>query len=457
MAVQADVQITEIMYDVSGTDTGREWIEVTNIGDTTIDISGYRLFENNVNHALTNAGGTGVLQPGGSAIVADDATKFKIDWPSYAGSLFDSSFSLSNTGEPLVIKDDSLNVLDSATYDSGMGATGDGNSLQRKGSSFVAGTPTPGAYSAGGSGGGTTGDATEATTTPPQTQTQTQSTAGNPLPEITVRIQASDLTMVGGGSFFSAKATGTQGMSLQARIMWNFGDGTTAEGSRVFHAYRYPGKYAVTATASYLYSAALTRTTIEALAAAVSLVAESDGSLTIVNESSQDLDIGLWSLAQRGQSFVIPEDTVVLAGEGVRFAQAVTRIAGDTGAELRYPNGATAASAAAGRTSALRGERVPASALRAPTPAAAPAPLVEVEEPVTIDVGAPAEPAEDPYDIEASQLQSAAAGSGIEVSWLYGSLLALAGVIAAGIMAVRYAQNAGEATSPAEDEFEIEA
>src|SRR3989338_2889840 len=104
----ASVVFTEIMYDVSGTDTGREWVEITNTGTVSVDVSWYKFFEANTNHALVLISSSGTLQAGSSAVIADDATKFKIDWPSYAGTLFDSSFSLSNTGESIALRDGAL-------------------------------------------------------------------------------------------------------------------------------------------------------------------------------------------------------------------------------------------------------------------------------------------------------------------------------------------------------------
>lgn len=379
----AAVQITEIMYDVSGSDAGREWVEITNSGPGTIDLAQYKLFEGNTNHALTGVSGGTVLQPGGSGVIADDDVKFKIDWPTYSGVLFRSSFSLSNSGETLGIKDSALVLLDSVTYDVAQGAAGDGNSLQRSGATFSAAAPTPGAFGAPNV--AASSDQTQTPTAQSQTTTQTTNssqTGGNLPPPITVAIDTPERVMVGGGSFFEAKVYGTERLPLEsARIEWNFGDGAVAEGARVFHAYRYPGKYVVWASAAHNYSSAVDRVVVEAVAAQVSLAAEGDGSLLIRNLSPKDLDIGLWSLNDGGKQFTIPEHTTVLVGEGVRFSPLISGLAGSVRAELRYPNAALAASASPGATSPLRGERVmsaglpvvhtvvqPVSAPRVPTP-----------------------------------------------------------------------------------------
>ncbi|MFN4181507.1 MAG: lamin tail domain-containing protein, partial [Candidatus Paceibacteria bacterium] len=127
----ADVIITEIMYDVSGTDTDREWLEIYNAGEEGVDISKYKFFESSANHALSLFEGEAVLPKGGYAIIASNPTKFKTDWPAFTGVLFDSSFSLSNEGETLVIKDGNLEVTNEVTYDTSLGAGGDGRSLSK--------------------------------------------------------------------------------------------------------------------------------------------------------------------------------------------------------------------------------------------------------------------------------------------------------------------------------------
>lgn len=146
MYAHAEIIITEIMYNLPGADTGREWVEITNLGGSSIDASRYKFFEANVNHVLTVINGNGVLQPGDSAIITNDSAKFKIDWSSYAGTLFDSSFSLSNTGESFALKDGTLVTLNSVSYNSSLGAAGDGTTLQWKGSIFAPAVPTPGTY-----------------------------------------------------------------------------------------------------------------------------------------------------------------------------------------------------------------------------------------------------------------------------------------------------------------------
>ena len=65
----------------------------------------------------------------GYVVIIDDPIKFKTDWPNFVGTIFDSSFSLSNSGETLAIKMEiklSTNIRISQ-----LGGAGDGKSLQK--------------------------------------------------------------------------------------------------------------------------------------------------------------------------------------------------------------------------------------------------------------------------------------------------------------------------------------
>lgn len=146
VSVSAQVVISEIMYDLAeGSDSGREWIEVYNESSAAVDLTEWKVFENNSNHGI-NAVGASSLQPGMYAVIADNAEKFKIDHPSYSGLLLDSAFSLNNSGETLTLRccGKELTDKDSVSYSSDLGATGDGASLSRAGASFVPTDPTPG-------------------------------------------------------------------------------------------------------------------------------------------------------------------------------------------------------------------------------------------------------------------------------------------------------------------------
>jgi hypothetical protein len=140
----ASIQFTEIMYNPPGPDLGREWIEITNTGSSTVDLAGYKLFESGVNHGLVLTAGTSTLAAGASAIITADAQKFLADYPAYTGVMFKSPFSLLNTSGSFALKDKTLAIVDSVSYAAAMGAAGDGNSLHLSDTSWIPGAPNPG-------------------------------------------------------------------------------------------------------------------------------------------------------------------------------------------------------------------------------------------------------------------------------------------------------------------------
>jgi hypothetical protein len=140
----ANVEINEIMYDLkTGTDSGREWVEIFNNSDTPVDLSAFKFFEGDTNHKLKLAQGDVKLGAKNYAVIVSDIVKFKIDWPNFSGTILDSTFSLSNSGEILAIKDTDK-ILDEFTYQSSLGGAGDGKSLQKINGVWTPATPTPG-------------------------------------------------------------------------------------------------------------------------------------------------------------------------------------------------------------------------------------------------------------------------------------------------------------------------
>lgn len=139
----ASVTIDEIMYDVPGADTGREWIEVLNDGTEPADLAEWKFFEDNANHTIADAGSGTVLAAGGRVVIADNPIKFLLDWPAFAGIVLDSAFSLSNSGETLKLKDATASIVETMTYTSSQGAAGTGESLAKLSAGWVASIPTP--------------------------------------------------------------------------------------------------------------------------------------------------------------------------------------------------------------------------------------------------------------------------------------------------------------------------
>lgn len=161
--------ITEIMYNASGTDDGREWIEIRNDGPSVATLDDVRFLEGGTNHRLTFVQGNASLASGAYAVIADNAAQFLSNHPIFSGNLFDSSFSLLNDGETLALTW-SGSTFHSVTYSSSTGASGDGNSLQLINGAWQANVPTPGAANVA-----TSSGVSDSSTDPSATSTATSS------------------------------------------------------------------------------------------------------------------------------------------------------------------------------------------------------------------------------------------------------------------------------------------
>ncbi len=140
----AGIEINEIMYDLkTGSDDGREWIEVYNNGSETVDFSTYKFFEAETNHKLSLVSGSAKLEPYSYVLIVSDFAKFKIDWPNLSASIFDSTFSLNNGGESIAIRNEE-DLIDKYFYNTNSGGAGDGKSLQKINGAWQSATPTPG-------------------------------------------------------------------------------------------------------------------------------------------------------------------------------------------------------------------------------------------------------------------------------------------------------------------------
>lgn len=354
----AAVQVTEIMYDLPGSDSGREWVEVQNAGSSSVDLATYKFFNKDGGHLLKVYGsGTTVVPVNGIAVIADKPDLFLVDNPSYTGILIDSSFSLV-TADTVGIKDADNTIIDSIAYASSMGANGDGNTLQRSGSSLIAAAPTPGSVVSSGSASSGSSSSTSSDTSSSSsgstaaTSSSDTSSSSNTVPllhtkQISVDGGGDRTVIAGADALFSAKAYGTAGEPLtNAAITWNFGNGESREGRTVSFAYPYPGKYVLSVMAVSGEYAAEDRVLIEVVPAEVALTLETDGSISVLNKSKRDLDISLWRLTRGSQTFYIPKNTVVLANEHVRFATSTTKFTDAGTPGLSYPNGTSAVAGA---------------------------------------------------------------------------------------------------------------
>lgn len=340
----AQIEITEIMYDPEGSDTNREWLEIQNTGSNSVDLSGWKFFEYDTNHGLTEYQGGMVLTPGVFAVIVKDPPQFIADWPNLNGIIIDSSWSsFSQDGESLAMKNGDV-LVDEVVYSSTWGAAGDGNSLQKINGSFVAAAPTPGGVNNSAQQ-NTNNSTTTQTENAPPPSSQTAGGSAFPVePQIKTSITGPSVGVVGAEIYFKALTTGLKGEFLpQARNLWSFGDGASAEGGSVIHTYHFPGEYTVVLEAAsdkYNVSAHYKIRISEAKVSFKKIKTGSEGFIEIENHGSDNLDISYWQIRSGGFYFIFPKNTIISSKSSVVFPNSVTElepVPGDT--YLLYPSG----------------------------------------------------------------------------------------------------------------------
>ncbi len=349
--------ITEIMYDPPGTDGSREWVEVHNSGSANLDLAGHFFLTDGLSsakHSLV-AQGPSVIPAGGYAVIVQDVAAFKADYPSYGGSLFDSSWSglTSNSGKTLAVVDGSGAVLDQVAYDPVIGGTNDGNSLQKNAAgAWTPSAPTPGS-ALGGSGTAETATDADTVLVPAGTVISAPAAKTAEVPEyMRVELSVPKTGITGIGVPVAAKVFGYSGeLRSYGSIRFSFGDGTEQSGKpleSVEHVYRYPGTHVISfeyRDNPYAKNAVVSaRATIEIADPAVFIGrVGADGTIAIANEGTAEADLSGWTLAAAGTAlFRIPSGTIVLGGKTLLLPESVTgiRLADGITLTLAYPSGA---------------------------------------------------------------------------------------------------------------------
>lgn len=166
----------------------------------------------------------------------------------------------------------------------------------------------------GTSGDGDTDDNSESYTS--STTTTSKSSVKEPrVPVGGLVIYAPEIGYVNQSIKFDAEPTdGTDGRLI--RYQWNFGDAATADSKSPEHSYAYPGTYVVIVESYYDKKEVTARHEINILSAAVTLVRNLNGDVTVKNENSHEIDLDGMKLV--GQSvFEFPEYTILMPGKSL--------------------------------------------------------------------------------------------------------------------------------------------
>lgn len=146
----AEIIITEIMYNPNGPDTYLEYVEIYNSGNSTVNLENYTLCNSALYPGYINKtvylNNSLNLTPNSFAIITDGGSgtevydMFNVSTSSLALHVFSSSIcgGLSNSGDTLFFN------FKNITYSSDWGANGDGKSLHLLNETWIASKPSPG-------------------------------------------------------------------------------------------------------------------------------------------------------------------------------------------------------------------------------------------------------------------------------------------------------------------------
>lgn len=114
LAADSDIIINEIGAYES---TDHEWIEIYNKGSLAVDMSGWSLNEDGINHGLSVYQGSDmIIEPGEYAIIAERADLFILDYPSFTGTIIDSAWATLALGGELIELRSPAGTVESFTY-----------------------------------------------------------------------------------------------------------------------------------------------------------------------------------------------------------------------------------------------------------------------------------------------------------------------------------------------------
>ncbi|MEE8470366.1 MAG: lamin tail domain-containing protein, partial [Dehalococcoidia bacterium] len=140
-ANEGDILISEVQYDPpqSGVDTAFEWLEIFNRATHTVDLTGWKIADNNGIDPIPSL----TISPDGLAVIAAGAD-FYTNFPDFRGKIVfipDGSIGngLSNTGDRLILMDSTGRIIDALSYGSDVALmspscpdVAEGHSLERQ-------------------------------------------------------------------------------------------------------------------------------------------------------------------------------------------------------------------------------------------------------------------------------------------------------------------------------------
>jgi hypothetical protein len=344
----AGLIINEVMYDpIDGSDY--EWIEIFNNSNEQINLDGWRFFNSQSSSAPLRTSGSFVLEPNSFALITSNTSLI-----SFSGQIFTSSqFSLPNDSSKYgtykgVYSDSNKTAGDSITYNTQLGANGDGNSLQLINNAWASAVPTMGIQNEVITDGNNenpvvfnndnnTNNVSNGGGTVLGTKNiETKTTKVTEVPSIKAKILANNITFTGQPFLIKTNVFGYKNEDLVlGRAYWNFGDGSSYEQINNFekfnHIYDYPGEY-VLMLEYYLNSISkipdvVNKMTIKVLPTTVVISKigdDKDFFIELTNNATSDIDISNWVIKAFGKIFILPKNSIILSKKQMTISGKIT-------------------------------------------------------------------------------------------------------------------------------------
>lgn len=144
------IGISEFMYHADTSAQSNDWVELYNYGNAAVNISGWKLKDENIDNTFTIPGGT-VIEPGAYLVIAESLDTFQMIYPDVTNVIGSMDFGLNNKADAVRLLDASNNPIVEINYFDSLpwpgAADGMGPSLQI--ADFDAGSDDPANWFAG--------------------------------------------------------------------------------------------------------------------------------------------------------------------------------------------------------------------------------------------------------------------------------------------------------------------
>ena len=339
----ANINFSEIMFDPEGTDANREWVEIINTSNVSVNLEKYKFCDSGSCHTFYskkthpehfNNLGSDFKIPGNSyGIITKDPKQFEIDYPNFNGFILRSSFSINNNGELLELKDENKNIVSIVEYNSEFGGK-NGDTFSLIGDTWKNGKATPG------------GENVFKEIITEEDSSGLGNSSGSSQDIERTYVEISDVidgkkklkaeiidnipTLIAGAeNEFNGRAYGITGVEIKgAEYFWTLGDGKKEYGKNIKHTFLYPGEYVLTLIVKSSSFTGNIRKVVTVVNPPLE-ISEIDWDknwVKIKNNYSDILKLDSWYIFSNGEKFKIPKETYILGKSEVIFPNKITHL-----------------------------------------------------------------------------------------------------------------------------------